>query len=98
MKDETVARFILRKKILDIIDDLKGDDKYGNDPSNVVEFAILQLYSESKDDLEKANENMIGREITRQQLQDKEEEDEASKKKLISVGETPQISTKQPNF
>ena len=54
MKDETVARFILRKKILDIIDDLKGDDKYGNDPSNVVEFAILQLYSESKDDLEKA--------------------------------------------
>ena len=77
MKDETVARFILRKKILDIIDDLKGDDKYGNDPSNVVEFAILQLYSESKDDLEKANENMIDREITRQQLQDKEEEDKA---------------------
>jgi hypothetical protein len=77
MKDETVARFILRKKILDIIDDLKGDDKYGNDPSNVVEFAILQLYSESKDDLEKADENMIGREITRQQLQDKEEEDKA---------------------
>ena len=75
MKDETVARFILRKKILDIIDDLKGDDKYGNDPSNVVEFAILQLYSESKDDLEKANEDEINRELTRQQLQDKEEED-----------------------
>ena len=59
MKDETVARFILRKKILDIIDDLKRDDKYGDDPSNVVEFAILQLYNESRDDVEKAEEDSI---------------------------------------
>ena len=75
MKDENVARFILRQKILDIIDDLKKNEKYGGDPSNVVEFAILQLYSESKDDVEKANEDMIDQELLRQHLQDKEEED-----------------------
>ena len=75
MKDETVARFILREKILKMIDVLKKDDKYGNDPSNVVEFAILQLYHESKDDVEKISDDMIDRELLRQQLQDKEEED-----------------------
>ena len=59
MKDENVARFILRQKILDIIDDLKRDDKFGNDPSNVVEFAILQLHNEYRDDVEKAEEDSI---------------------------------------
>jgi len=66
MENETEVRFILRKKIVDMIDELKWLEMHGGDPSSVVELAILQLYSESKDDVEKAEENSIDQHLVKE--------------------------------
>ena len=66
MVDETGARFTLEKKIVDMIDELKWVDPHGGDPSSVVSLAISQLYNESKDDVEKAEEDSIDQHLAKE--------------------------------
>ena len=54
MKNETEVKLTLERKIVEMIDELKWLEIHGGDPSSVVSLAILQLYGESKDDVEKA--------------------------------------------
>ena len=66
MENETDARFTLKKEIVDMIDELKWLEIHGGDPSSVVSLAILQLYSESKNGVEKAEEDSIDQHLVKE--------------------------------
>ena len=73
MKNETEVKLTLERKIVEMIDELKWLENHGGDPSSVVSLAILQLYSESKDGVEKAVDYSIDQHLAKEQIKYEEE-------------------------